>query len=81
MRRRGVGELQPPVCLGMVAPMGTVRRACMRLGIVATGSLLMSLAVMMLLVETPQIAEWFLASAALAGLSYAAALVAAYLEQ
>jgi HD-like signal output (HDOD) protein len=73
--------LQPPVCLGMVRHMGTVRRACMRLGLAATASLLLSLVVMMLLVETPQIARWFLASAALAGLSYGAALLAAHFEQ
>lgn len=61
--------------------MGLVRRACVRLGIMATVSLLLSLAVMMFLVEAPQVATWFLASAALAGASYLVALVAAYFEQ
>ena len=65
----------------MVRAMGTVRRACLRLGTAATGSLVLSLVVLTFLVETPPIAKWFLASAALAGLSYAAALVAAHFEQ
>jgi hypothetical protein len=52
----------------------------MRLGIAATVSLLLSLGVLMFLVETPPVATWFIASAALAALSYSAALVAAYFE-
>lgn len=69
------------VTLGIVHAMGSVRRACMRLGIVATVSLLLALAVMMFLVETPQVGRWFLASAALAAGAYLTALVAAHFEQ
>ncbi len=61
--------------------MGSVRRACMRLGAAATASLLLSVAVMMFLVEAPQVGTWFLASSALAGAAYATALVAAYFER
>lgn len=52
----------------------------MRLGIAATISLLLALAVMMFLVEAPQVATWFMASAALAAAAYLTAVVAAYLE-
>jgi hypothetical protein len=79
--RTAAGKLQRPACLDMVAHMSTVRRACMRLGIAATVSLFASFAVMMFLVETQQVAKWFLASSVLAGLSYAAALVAAHFER
>ena len=40
----------------------------------------LALSVMMLLAETPQVTKWFVASAILAGLAYATAVVAAYLE-
>lgn len=65
----------------MVRHMEAVRRACMRLGIVATISLILALVVMMFVFEAPQVATWFLASAALAGGSFVAALVAALFEQ
>jgi len=61
--------------------MGAIKRACVRLGIAATASLVLSVAVMMFLVEVPQVATWFLASAALVAGSYLAALTAAYFEQ
>ena len=61
--------------------MGSVKRACMRLGIAATISLLLALGVMMFLVEAPQVATWFIASAALAAGAYVTASVAAYFEQ
>ena len=61
--------------------MGSVRRACLRLGIAATISLLLALVVMMFLVEAPQVGTWFAASAVLAGTSYVTALVAAYFER
>ena len=64
----------------MVARMAAVRRACLALGIAATLSLLVALVVMMFLFETRPVATWFIASAALAGLSFGAALIAAYLE-
>jgi hypothetical protein len=60
--------------------MAPIRRACLRLGAAATGSLLLSMMVMMFLVETPQVSTWFLASASLAALAYGAALVARYFE-
>jgi hypothetical protein len=53
----------------------------MRLGIAATISLLLALGVMMFLVEAPQVATWFIASAALAAGAYVTASVAAYFEQ
>ncbi len=52
----------------------------MWLGTVATVSLVLSLAVMLFLVETPQVATWFLASAALAAAAYLTALAVAYFE-
>jgi hypothetical protein len=58
--------------------MGAVQRACMRLGVAATVSLLLALVVMMFLVEAPQVGTWFMASAALAGSAYLTALVASY---
>jgi len=61
--------------------MVSVKRACMRLGIAATISLLMALAVMLFLVEAPQVATWFAASAALAAGAYGTALVAAHFER
>ena len=73
--------LQAAPGVDMVTPMATVRRACMRLGIAATGSLLLSLGVLMFLVETPPVATWFIASAGLAALSYGTAMVAAYFER
>jgi len=60
--------------------MAAVRRSCMWLGTVATVSLVLSLAVMLFLVETPQVATWFLASAALAAAAYLTALAVAYFE-
>jgi hypothetical protein len=65
----------------MVRTMGSVKRACLRLGAAATLSLLLALVVMMFLVETPQVGTWFAASAALAAGSYLTALVAAYFER
>jgi len=61
--------------------MGSVKRACLRLGIAATISLLLALGVMMFLAEAPQVASWFMASAALAAGAYATASVAAYFDQ
>ena len=61
--------------------MGSVKRACMRLGNAATVSLLVALGVMMFLVEAPQVGTWFMASAVLAAGAYATASVAAYFEQ
>jgi hypothetical protein len=61
--------------------MGSVKRACLRLGIAATVSLLFALVVMMFLVEARPVATWFMASAALAGAAYLMALIAAYFEQ
>ena len=60
--------------------MGSVQRGCMRLGMAAVLSLFLSLTVLMFVVEAPVVVTWFLASAALAALSYAAAIAAAYLE-
>jgi hypothetical protein len=60
--------------------MAPIRRACLRLGVAATVSLLLSMTVMMFLVEAPQVSTWFLASASLAALSYGAALIARYFE-
>ena len=65
----------------MVSRMSAVRRACMRLGVMATGSLLLSVATLMFVVETLPVAHWFAASAALAALAYGAAIVAAALER
>jgi hypothetical protein len=76
-----MGELQAPPGLGMVRTMNAVRRACMRLGYAATASFLLSLAVLLLVDAAPAVAKWFLASAVLAGLSYATALLAAYIDQ
>jgi hypothetical protein len=53
----------------------------MRLGLAATLSLLLALAVMTFLTETPQVGTWFMASAALAGGAYLTALVVNFLEQ
>jgi len=61
--------------------MGSVKRACLGLGVAATISLLVSLVVMMFLFETPQIATWFSASAALAGLAFVSALIAHHFER
>ena len=61
--------------------MAPIQRACMRLGLAATVSLLLSMTVMTFLMEAPQVSTWFLASASLAALSYVAALVAGYLGQ
>ena len=61
--------------------MGAVKQACLWLGIAASISLVLSLSVMLFLFETPQVATWFGASAALAGLSFVTALAAHYLEQ
>jgi hypothetical protein len=65
----------------MVRSMNAVRRACMRLGNVATVSFSLSLAVMLLVDAAPTVAKWFLASAALAGLSYGTAILVAYIDQ
>lgn len=59
---------------------GPVARSCVRLGIAATGSLFLSLIVLMFLFDTPSVGRWFVASAALAALSFAAALIAARFE-
>ena len=67
--------------VGIVRRMGSVKRACLRLGIAATVSLLVALAVLMFLVEAPQVGTWFLASAALAAASFLTALIAAHFEQ
>ena len=61
--------------------MGSVTRACLRLGIVATISLLLALIVMMFLLEAPQVGTWFVASAVLAAAAYLTAVVAAHLER
>jgi hypothetical protein len=53
----------------------------MRLGGAATLSLLGSLVVMSCIAETPQVGAWFLASAALAGLAYGTAILAACCER
>ncbi len=50
----------------------------MRLGLAATISLLLATVVMMFVVEAPQVTTWFIASAALAGLSFGSAVVSAY---
>lgn len=81
VRLRNAGQLQAPRGAGIVRRMGSVKRACLRLGIAATVSLLFALAVMMFLVEAPPVGTWFLASAALAAGSYLMALIAAYFEQ
>lgn len=62
-------------------PWAPVRRGCMRLGGAATLSLLGSLVVMSCIAETPQVGAWFLASAALAGLAYGTAILAACCER
>ena len=80
-RSRNADELQACRGVGIVRRMGSVKRACLRLGIAATVSLLFALAVMMFLVEAPPVATWFLASAALAAASYLTALIAGYLER
>ena len=67
--------------VGIVRRMGSVKRACLRLGIAATVSLLVALAVLMFLVEAPPVGTWFLASAALAAASFLTALIAAHFEQ
>lgn len=61
--------------------MTLVRRVCLRLGLVATASLLLSLIVMMFVVETPQVGTWFVLSALLAAGAYGTAVLAAYLER
>jgi hypothetical protein len=61
--------------------MSSVKRACLRLGAVAIVSMVLSLAVMSFLIEAQPVATWFLASATLAGLSYAVAIVAGHFEQ
>ena len=81
LRNRTSGELQARQGVGIVRRMGSVKRACLRLGIAATMSLLFALGVMMLLVEAPQVGTWFLASAALAAASFVTALIAAHFEQ
>lgn len=58
-----------------------MKRACLRLGAAAMISMVVSLAVMSFLVEAQPIATWFLASATLAGLSYAVAIAVGYFEQ
>jgi hypothetical protein len=60
--------------------LAAIRRGCVRLGAVATASLLLALTTLMFLVEAPPVVTWFIASAALAGLCYAVALVAALCE-
>ena len=52
----------------------------MRLGVASTVSLFISLLVLMFVFDTPAVGRWFLASAALAALSFGAALVADCLE-
>ncbi len=61
--------------------MRSVKRACLRLGAAAAVSMVLALVVMSFLIEARPIATWFLASATLAGLSYAVAIVAGYFEQ
>lgn len=61
--------------------MGSVKRGCVWLGSAATVSLLVALAVMMFLVEAPQVGTRFLVSSVLAVSAYATALVAAYFER
>jgi hypothetical protein len=53
----------------------------MRLGVAATASLFLSLIVLMFLFDTPSVGRWFVASAALAALSFAVALIASRFEQ
>lgn len=65
----------------MVRAMDSVRRACVRLGTVALLSVVLSLLVMLFVIETRQVARWFVASAALAGAAYVTAAVAAYLDR
>jgi hypothetical protein len=74
-------ELQALGGVGIVQRMGSIKRACLRLGMAATVSLLGALAIMLFLVEAPQIGTWFLASAALAGAAFLTALIAAHFEQ
>jgi len=59
---------------------GPITRGCLRLGIAATISLFLALVVLMFVFDTPGVSRWFLASACLAGLSFAAALLAARFE-
>jgi len=65
---------------GYCPPMRAIKRACLRLGVVATISLLLAFVVMMFLVEAPQVGRWFAASAVVALASYVTALVAAHFE-
>jgi hypothetical protein len=61
--------------------MSSVKRACLRVGAAAMISMVLALAVMSFLLEARPIATWFLASATLAGLSYAVAIAVGYFEQ
>ena len=70
-----------PVAWLSVARMRSVRQACVWLGTCSLVSLFLALGVLMFLLEARSVVTWFVASAALAGLAYAAALVAAYFEQ
>jgi hypothetical protein len=74
-------ELQALGGVGIVLPMGSIKRACLRLGVAATVSLVCALAIMLFLVEAPQVGTWFLASAALAAASFLTAVIAAHFEQ
>jgi hypothetical protein len=65
----------------MVARMPAVTRACVWLAVAATISLLLSLVTMMFLFEAPQVATWFGASAALAGLALVSAVIAHHFER
>lgn len=56
--------------------MGPIARACFRLGVAATVSLFISLIILMFLFDTVSVGRWFGASAALAALSFGAALIA-----
>ncbi len=59
----------------------TMTRTFLWLGIAASVSLLLALAVMTLVVDAPQIARWFLASAIVAGVSFLAAVITSRWEQ
>ena len=60
--------------------MAAVRRACVRLGVMAMASLLVSLIVLMFLVEAPIVVTWFIASAALTLLAFGSAAAVSFWE-
>jgi hypothetical protein len=80
-RRERGATVAPAIPLLHGRRMASVKRACVWLGAAATLSLFLSLAVMLLLFEAPQVATWFGASAVLAGLAFATAVLAHWLER